>query len=288
MSASSLAIVLLIAGNFIASLADVSVKNLDGDLSAVQYTFLRQCMSLLLVAPFWYRQQPVERALTHVRITLLRAQLILVGSGCTMLAITYLPLATANAVFYTAPLLMLPLSVLLLRESPKPAKVVASLVGFVGVLILLRPSQFHWAAWFALGAALCVACFHLLARRLSGRQSVATTLFWTSVFSLPLSAIGAGFYWQPIGWQHLAWVLASAVCILVYNGLAVMAYQRAPADRISMAEYTGLIFVTLMGIAWFDEIPDVLSVMGMILIILPLLPWRKFGRRTEAVSAESG
>jgi drug/metabolite transporter (DMT)-like permease len=97
MSATSLAIVLLIAGNFVASLADVSVKNLDGDLSAVQYTFLRQCMSLVLVAPFWYRQQPVERALTHVRITLLRAQLILVGSGCTMLAITYLPLATANA-----------------------------------------------------------------------------------------------------------------------------------------------------------------------------------------------
>ncbi|ASP37443.1 EamA family transporter [Bacterioplanes sanyensis] len=274
MTNTSVAVALLVLGNFIASLADVSVKNLDGDISAVQYTFLRQCMSLLIVLPFWLRQERHKRALSHNGVTLVRAHLIMVGSGCTMMAITYLPLATANAIFYTAPLIMLPLSVWLLNEAPKASKVIGSLIGFVGVLVVLRPSQFHWAAWFALGTAVSVAIFHLLARRLPAEQSVVTTLFWTSLFSLPISGVLALAYWQPLSWPLVGWVFMTAVCVLAYNGLAVLAYKKAPADQISMAEYTGLIFVTLMGIAWFAEVPDWLSLFGMALIIVPLLPWR--------------
>lgn len=282
MTPTSVAVLLLIAGNFIVSLADVGVKNLNGDLSAVQYTFLRQSLSLLIILPFWLRQTSSQRALSHIRITVLRAHLIMVGSGCTMMALTYLPLATANAVFYIAPLIMLPLSMWLLKEAPKLSKVGGCLLGFVGVLVVLRPSQFHWAAWFAVGTAVSVAFFHLLARRLPAEQTVVTTLFWTSLFSLPVSGVAAGFYWQPLSWSLTGWVCLSALCVLAYNGLAVMAYKRAPADQISMAEYTGLIFVTLMGIAWFDEVPDWLSVAGMAMIVAPLLPWRRLLQRSTA------
>lgn len=275
MSPHHLALFLLVIGNLAASLSDVAVKLIEGGISPFQYMFVRQLASLLLILPFYLRQQPDKRSLKQAPITILRAHLILIGSGCMMVAVTHLPLATANAVFYAAPILMLPLSILFLNEHPPLSKILLTCFGFLGVLVVLRPDHFHWAALFALGTASTLAMFNILVRKLPSEQSVATTLWWTTLFSLPISAVLAGFYWQPITWQELALVVASAVCILSYNGLAVLAYQKAPAGEIALAEYSGLVFVTLFGIWWFDEIPDWLTAIGIIMIVLPLLPWNK-------------
>jgi len=280
MSPHHLALFLLVIGNLAASLSDVAVKLIEGGISPFQYMFVRQLASLLLILPFYLRQQPDKRSLKQAPITILRAHLILIGSGCMMVAVTHLPLATANAVFYAAPILMLPLSILFLNEHPPLRKILLTCFGFLGVLVVLRPDHFHWAALFALGTASTLAMFNILVRKLPSEQSVVTTLWWTTLFSLPISAILAGVYWQSITWQELALVIASAVCILSYNGLAVLAYQKAPAGEIALAEYSGLVFVTLFGIWWFDEIPDWLTVVGIIMIVLPLLPWNK--RKTLA------
>lgn len=275
MSPHHLALFLLVIGNLAASLSDVAVKLIEGGISPFQYMFVRQLASLFLILPFYFKQQPNKRSLKQAPITILRAHLILIGSGCMMVAVTHLPLATANAVFYAAPILMLPLSILFLNEHPPLSKILLTCFGFLGVLVVLRPDHFHWAALFALGTATTLAMFNILVRKLPSEQSVVTTLWWTTLFSLPISAVLAGFYWQPITWQELTLVVASAVCILSYNGLAVLAYQKAPAGEIALAEYSGLVFVTLFGIWWFDEIPDWLTAIGIIMIVLPLLPWNK-------------
>ncbi|ARV71537.1 DMT family transporter [Vibrio campbellii] len=271
MSPHHLALLLLVIGNLAASLSDVAVKLIEGGISPFQYIFLRQCFALLLILPFYLKQKQDKRTLKQTPITLIRAHLILLGSGCMVVAITYLPLATANAVFYAAPLLMLPLSVWLLKEQPPLGKILLTGFGFIGVLIVLRPNQFHWAALFALGTATTLALFNILVRRLPSEQTVVTTLWWTTLFSLPLSTLLAAFFWQPIAARELALVFMSAGCILSYNGLAVLAYQKAPAGEIAFAEYSGLVFVTLFGIYWFNEIPDFLSVIGMTMILLPIM-----------------
>ena len=271
MSSHHLALLLLVLGNLAASLSDVAVKLIEGGISPFQYMFLRQCFALLLILPFYLKQKQDKRTLKQTPITLIRAHLILLGSGCMMVAITYLPLATANAVFYAAPLLMLPLSVWLLKEHPPLSKILLTGFGFIGVLIVLRPTQFHWAALFALGTATTLALFNILVRRLPSEQTVVTTLWWTTLFSLPFSTLLAAFYWQPITARELTLVFMSAGCILSYNGLAVLAYQKAPAGEIAFSEYSGLVFVTLFGIYWFNEIPDILSIIGMAMILLPIM-----------------
>ncbi|RJX72259.1 DMT family transporter [Vibrio sinensis] len=274
------AIFFLIIGNLFASLSDVTVKLLDGGVSPFQYMFLRQLIAVILIWPFWRKVSTQQRRLSAPYLTLFRAHLVLIGSGCMMVSITYLPLATANAIFYAAPLLMLPLSIVLLKEYPSFGKVCATSIAFVGVLVVLRPSQYHWAALFALGTAVTLALFNIMARKLPKEQSVITTLFWTSLFSLPVAALLSVFHWQPISIREWLWIAASSLLILLYNGLAVLAYQRAPASQIALAEYTGLIFVVLFGVWWFNEIPDTLTAFGIILIILPLLPIKAL-RRTK-------
>ncbi|WED28304.1 DMT family transporter [Vibrio sp. DW001] len=278
MNTMRLALLALIFGNLLASLSDVAVKLLDNESSVYQYVFLRQLIATLVAAPFYFRGRKQNDLAVNWKITAIRSHLIIVGAGCMVVAITHLPLATANAVFYAGPLLMLPLSIWLLKETLKIEKVIASIIGFTGVLIVLRPSQFHWAAIFALGTAMSLALFHVLVRKLPSEHSVIHTLFWTSVVSLPISGLLALFDWQPLELTQYFWILASSLCVLAYNALAVFAYKKAQADEIALAEYSGLIFVTLFGVWWFNEIPDLLTLIGIILIVMPLIPYRALNR----------
>ena len=274
-SAVTVAILLLILGNFSASVSDVAVKLLDSGISVFQYMFIRQLLCFFLLLPFWLKTSKVLRQIGHIKITLLRAHLVLAGSGFVMVALTYLPLTTANAVFYTAPLIMLPLSAWLLTEKIAIGKVIATLTGFIGVLVILRPSQFHWAAIFALACAFTLALYNVLVKKLPIKQPVAITLFWTSLLSLPLAGVLAILFWQPLSGIEFMLIFASALCTLGYHASAISAYKRAATSHIALAEYSGLIFVTFFGIIWFDEYPDTLTIIGILLILLPMFPLRR-------------
>ncbi|MFA0413312.1 DMT family transporter [Vibrio renipiscarius] len=278
--AVSSAILLLVLANLVASLSDVSLKMLNGEVPTFQYVFIRQFISLLLLAPFWFKQHKKERMMGCDWITFWRAQLILIGSASAMVAITHLSLATANAIFYVGPLLVLPLSIIFLGEKPSKGKILGTIVGFMGVLIVLRPEHFHWAAIIALGSAAAIGIGNILIRRMPAEQSLINTLFWTTVMTLPPALVLAVPEWQSITWTHLMWIIAINLFVLAYHALVVKAFKRAPASQIALAEYSGLAFVTFFGVIWFDEIPDFLTVFGILLIVLPMMPiqWRKLLR----------
>ncbi|WP_339673575.1 DMT family transporter [Dasania marina] len=270
LSVVTLAILVLIAGNFVMSLSDVAVKLLAGCVSAFQYIFIRQLCCLLLLLPFWFRCSTSQRTLKHGAVTTLRAHLVLVGSGCAMVALTHLPLATANAVFYAAPLIMLPLSIWIMKEKVPLAHTLATALGFIGVLIVLRPSQFHWAALFALGTAFTWALFNVLVKKLPVDQPVSITLIWTNLLGLPLAGVLAVIFWQPMSALELGLIAISALFSLLYHGTCVFSYHRAPTSQLAIAEYSGLIFVSLLGMIYFEEYLDTLSLVGIALIVLPI------------------
>ncbi|GAB2648132.1 hypothetical protein GCM10026988_15200 [Vibrio panuliri] len=197
-----------------------------------------------------------------------------------MVAITHLPLATANAIFYVGPLLVLPLSVLFLKEKPTRGKIIATMIGFSGVLVVLRPEHFHWAAIIALGSALAIGVGNVLIRRMPQEQPLICTLFWTTLMTIPGALLFAFPQWQPISWTHVMWIVAINIFVLAYHALVVKAFRLAPANQIALAEYSGLAFVTLFGVMWFNEVPDLLTVLGIALIVLPMMPvqWRKLLR----------
>ncbi|MEZ9605712.1 MULTISPECIES: DMT family transporter [unclassified Vibrio] len=282
------AILLLVLANLLASFSDVSLKILNGEVPTFQYVFIRQLLSVILLLPFWLKLPRGTRMKGGCRINFLRAQFILVGSGCAMIAITHLTLATANAMFYVGPILMLPLSIVLLKERPTSSKVIATLIGFVGVLIVLRPEQFHWAAIAGLGSALAMGVGNILIKRLNAEQHIISTLFWTSIMTLPLALALALPTWSALEWRHVGWIMAINLFVLGYHALVVVAYKKAPANQIALAEYSGLVFVTLFGVMWFDEIPDILTLVGISLIVIPMMPikWKKVFKWRDRAALE--
>ncbi|WP_234497429.1 DMT family transporter [Vibrio maritimus] len=281
------AILLLVLANLLASFSDVSLKVLNGEVPTFQYVFIRQVLSVLLLFPVWIRLPRQTRMDGCGSIAFLRAQFILGGSACAMVAITHLTLATANAMFYVGPILMIPLAMTLLKERPTKDKVIATLIGFSGVVVVLRPEHFHWAAIAGLGSALAMGVSNILVKRLPAEQHIVSTLFWTGVMTLPVALILAVQQWQPLNLVQLGWIMAINLFVLGYHALIVIAYKKAPANQIALAEYSGLVFVTLFGVIWFDEIPDVLTFIGILLIVLPMMPinWKKrYSPSKEAIN----
>ncbi|MBL1376839.1 DMT family transporter [Zobellella iuensis] len=266
-----LAILLLVLGNLMISFGDVLVKLLGQTaVSPYQYVFLRFVMTSLLLLPFWWRLPRERRGLGQWKIHLLRGHLLLMGSVCVFVSLMFLPLATANAVFYAAPLMTLPLAALLSREQVRLPAYGISLLGFAGILVVLNPAQWHWAGWLALLTAFAMAASNVLVRRLPKGRSVLATLFLTQALAIPVSFALALPDWQPIAPQ-VWWLLVGATLIgIIYQGVCVQAYAMADASKIATSEYSGLIFVTLMGMALFAEFPAWNVYLGAVIVILAI------------------
>ncbi|RRJ82741.1 DMT family transporter [Aestuariirhabdus litorea] len=284
-----LAIVLLVVGNFVAAFSDAAIKVLDADVPAFQFMLLRQVIGVLLLLPLMLVLTPSHRCTLAMPLHFWRGLSMALGGGCMVYALVNLPLATAASLFYTAPLMVLPLAAIWLGERLTGLRVGAALLGIVGVLVLLRPTQINWAALAGLGCALSIAFGLVTLKRLPAQETVVTALFWTTVWSIVPLLLLASLEWQPVSLQLLWVALLSNLLIMAYNGLALLAFRLADASAISPVEYSGLLFAALIGVLGFGEVPDLYSLLGMLIIMAPLWLLGLDGKRARrlALSQES-
>ncbi|PSJ42693.1 EamA/RhaT family transporter [Zobellella endophytica] len=266
-----LAILLLVLGNLMISFGDVLVKLLgQSEVSPYQYVALRFMLTSALLLPFWWRLPRERKGLGQWKVHLLRGHLLLMGSVCVFVSLIHLPLATANAVFYAAPLMTLPLAALLSKEQVRLPAYVVSLLGFGGILVVLNPAEWHWAGWLALLTAFAMAASNVLVRRLPRGRSVLATLFLTQALAIPVSLALALPGWQPVA-AEVWWLLFGATLVgIIYQGVCVLAYAMADASKIAASEYSGLIFVTLMGMVLFAEFPAWNVYLGAAIVIIAI------------------
>lgn len=264
------AILLLVLGNAMAIVSDVFIKLMDPGAPVFQFAFLRSLITVILLVPLLQRAD-YSRLFDGLLIHTLRSHITLVGLLCMVVALTTLPLATANAVFYAAPVLVMVLSVLFAKERLSGLSVLAVISGFAGVLVILRPVAVDLVALSALGTAGCLAVAALLVRRLPAQQSTPHKLFLNSLLVLPASFALALWEGAPWRWEILASATGSAIFILAYNASVLKAYHHVQANQVTSAEYTGLIWAIAVGWIWFGEVPDLWFLCGSAMIIVPLL-----------------
>ncbi len=266
-----LAILLLVLGNLLISFGDVLVKLLgQTEATPYQYVALRFLMTSALLLPFWWRLPREKKGWGQWKIHLLRGHLLLLGSVCIFISLIYLPLATANAVFYAAPLMTLPLAALISKEQVRLATYGVSLLGFGGILIVLNPAEWHWAGWLALLTAFSMATCNVLVRRLPQGRSVLATLFLTQALAIPVSFALALPGWQPVTGEVWLLLIGASLVGIIYQGICILAYTMADASKIAASEYSGLIFVTLMGMVLFAEFPDLNVYLGAAVVIIAI------------------
>lgn len=264
------AILLLVLGNALAIGSDVFVKLMTFDVPVFQFVLMRTLCTVLLLLPL-LQQIDRDRLLGGGRLHLLRAHISLAGIICMVIALRNLPLATANALFYASPLLVMLLSVLLFRERMTLLSLVAVVSGFAGILVILRPVEMGWAGLSALAAATALALNAVLVRKLPSRQSLVHSLMLNSVLVLPAAALLAlieGAEWDN---SLILYAFGSSSLILGYSMTVLMAYRHVAANQVTSAEYTGLLWAVAIGWIGFGEVPDLWFLTGSLMIVIPLL-----------------
>lgn len=283
------AILLLILGNALAIGSDVVIKLLSTEAPVFQFVFMRSVCIVLLLLPLW-RQVDFLALFAGGKLHLLRAHISLLGVVFMVVALGNLPLATANALFYAAPLLVVLLSVVLFRERMTLLSLAAVISGFVGILVILRPVEIGWAALSALAAAAALAINAVLVRKLPLRQSMVHALLLNSVLVLPAAGGMALFEKAEWDWSLMLYAGGSSSLILGYNMAVLLAYRHVAANQVTSAEYTGLLWAVAIGWLWFGEVPDFWLLAGALLVVVPLILLGVRHRRTagRSVAAAGG
>ncbi|MCV5975417.1 DMT family transporter, partial [Escherichia coli] len=160
-----------------------------------------------------------------------RAHVWLLGAVFMVMAISSLPLATANAIFYAAPLIMLPLAAIFFGEQLSKQSVAAAVMGFAGVLVIIRPDQIDWAAISAFVVALTLAINNLLIRKLPKNQSVMQTLLMTNLAGIPVALLLVLIEDQPWQWDAFPVAAGSSLFIMIYAATCVLAYRSIDSNK---------------------------------------------------------
>jgi drug/metabolite transporter (DMT)-like permease len=198
---------------------------------------------------------------------ILRALLLVAVTFLFMSGLKYIRLAEATAINFLAPLLVTALSAPLLKERVSARSWIAVLFGFVGVLLIVRPStEMNIAMLFPLGSAVCYSLYQIMTRRFVGAEHPLTTHFILGSVGLVVTT----FTWQP------SWVLPAYGDLPLMIGLGlttgtghfllIKAFEHISPASAAPFTYTHLIWAVLLGLLVFGEIPSVLSVLGIVTI----------------------
>lgn len=196
--------------------------------------------------------------------------LLLVGSTAFFyLSLTYLPLAEAAAISFVGPVLVAALSGPLLRERIGRRQWLAVGLGFLGVLIIVRPGGgvFTVHAVFPLICALLFSLYQVLTRKLAGRENAMTTLFFTALIGALITALPLPFTWQTPTLLQLTFMIGIGMFGGFGHFLLIHAVEQASPAALAPFVYTQLVWSTLLAFLAFGEFPDSGSLLGMAVII---------------------
>ena len=249
-------------------------------------------LPLLLRAQGW-------RGLVPNRLwpNVVRGVLIALSSGFFFTALKYLPLADALAIFFVEPLIVTVLSAVVDKEVVGWRRRIAVLVGFMGAMLVIRPSfgVFGWVSLLPLGGAFVFSIYIIMNRRLSRADTPLTMQFvsGTSAAILMGLTLLAGsileipaLYPTALGVRELALLVLMGVLGTTGHLLLVHSARVVPSSLIAPFQYIEIVGATILGYALFGDFPDLLKWVGILIIVGSgvFVFWRErqLGRRPRA------
>jgi drug/metabolite transporter (DMT)-like permease len=218
-------------------------------------------------------------------LVLLRALFILACTGLNFSAVRYLPLTLTSTILFTSPLIVCALSGPLLGEKVGIWRWGAIAVGFIGLVIAIRPfdTTFHWAIILSVINAISFALYIITTRKLSGDVDSDIMQFYAAAAGLILLAPFAVLQWQNPG-SAINWMILLAMGVWGWLGheFITRAHSYAGATALTPFSYSYLIYVTIWSTLLFNQWPDVWTVIGGgVIITTGLFIW--FRERREGI-----
>lgn len=258
---------------------DAIAKYISDNVSPGQITWARFLLQTLFTLPFvLFFQGSGGLVPNRLWPNMLRGALIATSSMLFFTAITFMPLADALAVFFVEPFILTLLSAIIDKEQVDWRRGVAVATGFVGVIIVVRPSfaVFGWASFIPAAGGFIFAVYALLNRRLSSYDTPLTMQFTAGVSALAILTLGLLTGWLA-GWPQLSpsamglrevlFLLLMGVFGTTGHLLFVQASRLAPTSLIAPMQYVEIVCAALFGYLVFGDFPDFWKWVGIAIVV---------------------
>lgn len=267
-----LGIWLMCATALIFAIQDGISRHLAGEYNVLMIVMIRYWFFAAFVITVATRQSGSIWAAAATRqpvIQTLRGLLLATEICVMVLGFVKLGLVESHAIFACYPLLVAALSGPILGEAVGWRRWVAIGIGFIGVLVILRPGigVFSPFAILPMASAIMFAVYGLLTRFAARKDSAATSFFWTGVVGAVAMTIVGSWYWEPM--TRPDWIWMGALCITGASGhfLLIKTYEVAEASAVQPFAYLQLVFATMIGIAVFGETLSTPVAIGAVIVV---------------------
>ena len=270
-SIESLGMIFAVMAYFSFSLLDAVQKTAIIYHSVFQILFIKYCFVLLLSLIESQRKKNYSFYLSgNVKIQILRSVLSIIESGCFILSFRYLSLADAHSIAALTPVLVVALSAIILREHVSLKTWIAIFVGFVGVLIIMRPglSIFDPKSLIPLAGAFFLSIYQIITRKASESDPNETSLFYTSIIGVILMGIIGYNFWQPLMEYSLIYFIAIGFFFSLGLYFQIIALSLARAGIIQPFHYTLIFWAIILGYIFYEDFPDIPTLIGGLVITI--------------------
>lgn len=259
----------MVVSSLVFAVMATGIKLLGRDLPVVEILLFRQLFVLVVLLPGIIRGFPGVLHTTRRSLHFTRSLLAFVAMTAGFTALVHLPLAEATAISFARTLFTTMLAVVFLHEVVGWRRWSATLVGFLGVLVIVRPSPEHFNeyALLALLSASFVAALQIALRTLARTERPITIMTYQNVTLSVLLAGPAAYFWVMPTWEQVAFLAAVGGLMSIVQWTMIKAYGSGEASAIAPMEYGRIVFATIAGILVFAEVPTVYTAVGTALII---------------------
>ena len=264
-------IVCMILSGALLTCNDAAMKSVSKSIPLGELLFMRGGMAFALLFLFALSTGRLGALkVTQYRAQGTRALLMIAGTFLFIGGIRQMPLADAVAVAFIGPVLVTAMAPGLLGEQVGWRRWLAVLTGFAGVVVMLRPTAdtFYWAALLPLGAACTGALRDIITRRLANRDTTLATLAVTTGGVALGGLVTAPFGWTAIGGDDFMLLALASLLLCVAHYLMIEAFRLSQAAVVVPFKYASLIWAMLLGYLLWQQVPDLVTVLGAGLVVL--------------------
>lgn len=267
-------VALILAATFCLAISDTltryAVSQSSGHVSPLIVIWVRYAAFTLITVPLLFVGHRVSlRATKAPWLQSLRAICVFLSSFLFAYGLIWVPVANASAIAFVAPLIVVVLSSLLLGENVSRSHWLAAMIGFAGVLFIVRPGQsgFGWAAIFPILTALTWATALIATKVMSATESRRVTACYTAILGWLGASAALAFDASLPPASMFPVLLGVAFAGSVGQLLIVAAYHYMPASRLAPLSYVQLLWVILFSALLFHTVPDAVAFIGIAMVV---------------------
>lgn len=258
----------IIASGFVFTSVSVFIRLSVRELDSLQVSFFRAVFGLLFIAPALIRMRMNPLGTTRLGQHFWRALLGTASMACGFYAAAHLHIAESTSISFAAPLFITAIAALFMGEDVRWRRWAATIAGFAGVVIMLRPGAetLQWASLVAVAGAFLTACSAMLVKQLSAHEPPMRMLATFAIFSTLFLVGPAIWVWRWPSPHVWAYVVAIGVCATIGQYFWVRAYAIAQASAVAPFDYFRMPFSVLVGFVMFSELPTIWTFVGTMVI----------------------